>query len=101
MPPRLPPALQTLFDAGRTIAAEAPSSRVTLARLEGLVRPDLLPEVLRADVAGAIDRAVSLTTEPLEGRDVEKLLRSAWDERPSSVLDDIDLDAPAAVRPHT
>src|SRR4051812_6180163 len=101
MPPRLPPALQTLFDAGRTIAAEAPSSRVTLARLEGLVRPELLPEVLRAEVTAAITRAYSLTAHPLDGRDVEKLLRSAWNERPSSVLDEIDLDAPVAVRPHT
>src|SRR4051794_6404351 len=101
MPPRLPPALQTLVDAARTIAAEAPSSRVTLARLDGLVRPGLLPAALRADVGTAIERALASTTQPLSPGDVEKALRSAWDEKPSRVLDEIDLDDPVAVRPHT
>src|SRR3954462_1783121 len=101
MPPRLPPALQTLVDAARTIAAEAPSSRVTLARLDGLVRPGLLPAALRADVSAAIERALASTTQPLSPGDVEKALRSAWDEKPSRLLDRIGLDAPVAVRPHT
>jgi len=100
MPPTLPPALATLIDTGATIAREAPSSRVTLARLEGLVRPGLLPEVLRADVTAALDRAVASSTEPISARDVERALASAWGERPSRVLDDIDLDSPVAVRPH-
>src|SRR5215208_6117013 len=100
MPPRLPPALQTLVDAGRTIAAEAPSSRVTLARLEGLVRPGILPGALRDDVVTAIDRAFDATARPMSAADVEKALRSAWDEKPTRVLDDIDLDDPVAVRPH-
>ena len=100
MPPRLPPALQTLVDAGRAIAAEAPSSRVTLARLEGIVRPAILPGALRDDVVRAIDRAFDATARPMSAGDVEKALRSAWDEKPSRVLDDIDLEDPVAVRPH-
>ena len=98
--PRLPPALATLVDAGRAIGSEAPSSRVTLARLEGLVRPAMLPAALREPVAVALDRAVQATARPMSAGDVEKALRSAWDERPSRVLDEIDLDDPVAVRPH-
>src|SRR5215213_5192854 len=100
MPRSLPPALATLIDTGAAIAREAPSSRVTLARLEGLVRPGLLPSALRDDVMAALDRAFSSTVDPLSARDVERALASAWDEKPSRVLDDIDLDSPVAVRPH-
>jgi predicted unusual protein kinase regulating ubiquinone biosynthesis (AarF/ABC1/UbiB family) len=101
MPPRLPPALATLVDTGGAIAREAPSSRVTLGRLDGLVRPGLLPAVLRAEMTAAIERAFEATTEPMSAREVEKALQSAWDEKPLRVLDDIDLDDPVAVRPHT
>jgi predicted unusual protein kinase regulating ubiquinone biosynthesis (AarF/ABC1/UbiB family) len=98
--PRLPPALATLVDTGRAIAAEAPSSRVTLARLDGLARPELLPDVLREPVASAIERALEATARPLGAGDVERALRSAWGEAPTRVLDDIDLESPVAVRPH-
>jgi hypothetical protein len=100
MPPRLPPALASLLDAGRTVAGEAPSARVSLARLEGLVDPRHLPAELRDDVVAAIDRAFSATATPLPARDVEKALRSAWGQPPGRVLDDIDLESPVAVRPH-
>src|SRR4051794_21943213 len=100
MPLRLPPALASLLDAGRSIAGEAPSAKVTLAGLDGLVRPSLLPEALRDDVSAAIERMMRATARPLGARDVEKALRSAWGESPSSVLDDIDLESPVAVRPH-
>jgi ubiquinone biosynthesis protein len=101
MPPRLPPALATLLDAGRTIAAEAPSARVSLARLEGLVDPRHLPEALRDDVAAAIERAFDATARPLPAGEVEKALRSAWQRPVAKVVDDIDLESPVAVRPHT
>ena len=97
---RLPSALATLLDAGRSVASEAPSARVTMARLDGLVRPELLPAVLRDEVAASIERTLGATARPLGAGDVEKALRSAWGEQPSAVLDDIDLESPVAVRPH-
>jgi len=100
MPPRLPPALASLLDAGRAVAAEAPSARMTMARLEGLVRPELLPPVLRDDVTASIDRTLTATARPIGAGEVEKALRAAWGQKPSDVLDDIDLGAPVAVRPH-
>jgi predicted unusual protein kinase regulating ubiquinone biosynthesis (AarF/ABC1/UbiB family) len=97
---RLPPALASLIESGRRLAAEAPSAKVTLARLDGLVRPELVPEALRSDVGAAIDRVFEATARPLPASDVEKILRSAWGRPPACVLNDIDLDAPVAVRPH-
>ena len=97
---QLPPALAGLVDAARRFAAQAPSARVNLARLEGVVRPGLLPAPLRERTAAAIHAAFEATAEPLRARDVERLLRDAWGDPPARVLDDIDLDEPLAVRPH-
>ena len=102
MPPEvhLPQSLVTLIDAGRSLAAQAPSTRVQLARLDGLVRPGLVAEEVRDDVIAAIERAGDAVLDPVGARDVEKQLKAAWGRPPSKVLDDIDLDAPVAVRPH-
>src|SRR3954470_19334896 len=98
---RLPPALASLLDAGMALARQAPSARVSGGRLHGVVRPGLLPAVMRADVVASIERSLHSPAEPpLAGRDVEKLLRSAWGRPPAKVLDDIDLHHPIASRPH-
>jgi ubiquinone biosynthesis protein len=68
--------------------------------MEGLVRPELVPSVLREEVTASIDRVFGATARPLSAGDVEKALRSAWGRPLGKVLDDIDLDAPVAVRPH-
>jgi predicted unusual protein kinase regulating ubiquinone biosynthesis (AarF/ABC1/UbiB family) len=98
---RIPPALASLLDAAMALAGQAPSAKVSAARLHGVVRPDLLPAVLRADVIASIERALHATAQPLSGKGVEKALKSAWGRPPGKVLDDIDLDEPLAVRPHT
>lgn len=72
-----------------------------VARLDGVVRPATVPEELRGRVGAAIERAlVATTAEPLKPAEVERQLRAAWGEPPARTLDDIDLDAPVAVRPH-
>ena len=71
-----------------------------MARLEGVVRPALVPPAIRDRAVAAIERAYALTAEPIPAGDVERLLRNAWDDPPNRVLDDIDLDEPLAVRPH-
>jgi predicted unusual protein kinase regulating ubiquinone biosynthesis (AarF/ABC1/UbiB family) len=98
---RLPQSVVTLIEAGRTFAAQAPSARVPLARLDGVMRPGVVPEELQPRVMSAIERALESTTgDPLSARDVEKQLRAAWGRPPAEVLDEIDLDDPVAVRPH-
>jgi len=98
--PRIPPALAGLIDAGRAFAEQAPSARVNLARLDGVVRPGIVPAAVRERAVAAVERASTATTTPLSGNEVERLLRNAWDDPVSRVLDDIDLDEPLAVRPH-
>jgi len=98
--PQLTPALAGLIDAGRAFAAQAPSARVNLARLEGVVRPSIVPAGVRDRAMTAVERAFALTAEQIPARDVERLLRNAWDDPVSRVLDDIDLNEPLAVRPH-
>jgi predicted unusual protein kinase regulating ubiquinone biosynthesis (AarF/ABC1/UbiB family) len=72
-----------------------------VARLDGVVRPSIVPAELREQVTATIERALAATTaEPLSAGDVERQLKAAWDEPPARVLDDIDLDSPVAVRPH-
>ena len=98
---RLPQSIVTLIDAGRAFAGQAPSARVPLARLDGVVRPTIVPAELRARVSAAVDRAVAATAaEPLGPDEVERQLKAAWGDPVSRVLDDIDLDTPVAVRPH-
>jgi predicted unusual protein kinase regulating ubiquinone biosynthesis (AarF/ABC1/UbiB family) len=98
--PHVPPALASLADAVRAFAAQAPSARVNVARLEGVVRPGLVPAGLRESVRARLEAAFAASAHPLPGREVERLLRDAWGESPARVLDDLDLDEPLAVRPH-
>ena len=98
---RLPPSLVALIEAGRAFASQAPSARVPVARLDGVVRPAIVPAELRPRVGATIERALAATSaEPLSARDVENQLKAAWGEPPGRMLDDIDLDSPVAVRPH-
>jgi ubiquinone biosynthesis protein len=96
----LPTALVGLIDAARGFAAQAPSARVNLARLGGVVRPSLVPTAVRDRAMVAIERAFEATASPIPAPDVERLLRDAWDDPVARVLDDIDLHEPLAVRPH-
>ena len=98
--PYLPPALASLVDAVRAFARQAPSARVNVARLEGVIRPGIVPPALRDRAMATVERALADTAEAMPGREVERQLIEAWGDPPARVLDDIDLDAPLAVRPH-
>jgi ubiquinone biosynthesis protein len=95
----LPRSLRILLDAAGSVASRSQAAKVAIARLDGVVSPEALPAELRRPVAGAIERALARTAQPLDSKAVEKLLAEAWDERPSAVLDELDPE-PLAVRPH-
>jgi predicted unusual protein kinase regulating ubiquinone biosynthesis (AarF/ABC1/UbiB family) len=99
-PVQLPPALNSLLEATRSLVAQAPSAQVNIGRLEGLIRPALVPEPIRAGNMKAIERMHAATAEPIPAKDVERILKNAWNDSPGTVLDDIDLDDPLATRPH-
>jgi predicted unusual protein kinase regulating ubiquinone biosynthesis (AarF/ABC1/UbiB family) len=82
------------------LVRRAPSAQITIARLDGIVRPDLLPAYGRRAITAEIDGMLAATAEALPGKDVEKLLKGEWGRPPGKVLDELDLDTPLAVRPH-
>lgn len=97
--PELPSSLRVLLEAASSIAGRSQAAKVAIARLDGVVDPDGLPAYMRGYVRRAIERAVAATTDPLPVEDIEKILAAAWDEKPSSVLDELTPE-PLAVLPH-
>src|SRR5215207_6604645 len=82
------------------LVRRAPSAEVSIARLDGVVRADALPRTLRRGITREIEGMLKRSAEQLSASDVEKVLRDAWGRPPEKVLDELDLDAPLAVRPH-
>ena len=93
----LPPALRALAEAGWALARKAPSARVGLARLAGIVDPEGLPRAIREPVMRELDEARESACEPLDARTVEQLLKDAWGKAPGKLLDELDPE-PLAVR---
>src|SRR4051812_26349112 len=95
--PELPGALQTLAETGWSLGRKAPSARVALARMAGLVDPEALPDELRVGVMRELERAHAASCEPLDARTVERALKDAWGRGVAKALDDFDPE-PLAVR---
>jgi hypothetical protein len=93
----LPPALRALAEAGWALARKAPSARVGLARIAGIVDSEGLPHAIREPVMRELEAAREAACEPLDARTVEGVLTDAWGRAPGKVLDDLDPE-PLAVR---
>src|SRR4051794_6956758 len=93
----LPPALRALAEAGWALARKAPSARVGMARLAGIVDPEGLPPAIREPVMRELDAARESACEPLDARTIEAALKDAWGKAPGKVLDELDPE-PLAVR---
>jgi hypothetical protein len=94
-----PPALrrvEALIDAGLSLARKAPTGRLAFAQLARVIEPEWIPGCLQAQLAPELARAAAAAAEPLSGKAVEKLLRNAWDGKPTDELDDLDLVSPVA-----
>ena len=95
----LPPAVAALAETGLALLRRAPSARVAIARLGGVVDPASLSPQGRAVLEEEIAAAREATTTPIAGKEIERTLREAWDRPPKKVLDELDLDEPLAVTP--
>lgn len=95
----LPGALGLLLEAARALAARSTSARIAVARLDGIVSPEMLPALVREEIAGAVGRALASTARPLEIAEVERALARAWATSPGRVLDALDPE-PLSVGPH-
>jgi hypothetical protein len=93
----VPPALRALAETGWSLARKAPSARVGLARVAGIVDPEGLPGAIREPIMRELDAAREAACEPLDAQTVERVLKHAWGRAPGKVLDDFDPE-PFAVR---
>ena len=98
MPSDLPPALRALLDVGGTLLERSSNGRVALGRAAGIVAPGRLPPPLRR-LEARLARAREEASVPLPPKRVERTLRDAWGRAPARVLDELDLESPAAVTP--
>lgn len=88
----------TLLAVGLKLAHSARSGRVALARLEEAIELNWIPRPWGDQLAAELERAAAATREPLELRQVERVLREAWGAKSSDLLDELDPD-PYAVTP--
>jgi hypothetical protein len=93
----IPPAVRALAEAGWSLARQAPSARVGLARAADLADPDALPGAIREPVMRELAAARAAACEPLDTRTVERELKNAWGRPPGKALDDFDPE-PLAIR---
>ena len=95
--PALPPALRSLLEAGGALVRRSSSGRVALGRAAALVAEDAVPAAL-AKLPAELEAARATAATPVAFKDVEKILKNAWDRAPGKVLDDLDRE-PVAVTP--
>lgn len=82
-------ALRTLREAALGLAKKTTSGRLALAQVATLADPRLFPAAWRADAEREL-ASFRVEPDPLNPKDLEKLLKQAWDEAPKKVLDDLD-----------
>ena len=80
------------------ILRRSSSGRVALAAFRDVLPPDALPAAIRADVAATLADAYDQSATPLDFKQVERVLKSAWGQTPGKRLDDLERE-PVAVTP--
>ncbi len=90
--------IDALLQIGLRLAHSARSGRVALARIEEGLELEWIPRPWGDQIAVDLERAAATTREPLTLRQVERVLREAWREKPRQVLDELDAQ-PHAVTP--
>jgi predicted unusual protein kinase regulating ubiquinone biosynthesis (AarF/ABC1/UbiB family) len=101
---RVPPAddalrrIDTLIQVAMRIATSAPSGRVALAKLASALEPEWVPRPWGDGIWDQLQAAREAALEPVPAREIERILRDAWDARPTDELDELDTE-PAATTP--
>jgi ubiquinone biosynthesis protein len=94
---QLPRALVALGEVAGQLVRRSSSGKVALARLADVLPPGAIPDAIRGEVVSRLASAREEVLVPLAFKQVEKTLKSAWDQAPAKVLDEIDPE-PLAVR---
>jgi predicted unusual protein kinase regulating ubiquinone biosynthesis (AarF/ABC1/UbiB family) len=90
--------LDTLLQVGLRIARAAPTGRIALASAYAAIECDWIPRPWGDSLVAELEAAAAAAAEPIATKDVEKILRGAWDARPTDVLDELEAD-PVATSP--
>src|SRR5690348_2386049 len=98
MPPEEFGRLDALLNVGLGLARRARSGRLLLARIADSIDLSWIPTPWGAEIAAELEAAEAAASEPLSDREVQRVLRDAWETRPEDELDDLDAD-PVAVTP--
>ncbi|HWT94903.1 MAG TPA: AarF/UbiB family protein, partial [Solirubrobacteraceae bacterium] len=94
----LPPAVAALVQTGAELLRRAPSARLAIARLDGLIDLSALPPELAAAAQDEVRAARESVCVELDRKTVEQILKSAWGRPVGKVLDSFDA-TPLAVTP--
>lgn len=82
----VPAVVRAAYDATASVLRNSVSGRVTIARLGGVLDPDLLEPGARR----RLEETIARTCQPIGIRDVERELREAWNQKPGEILDELD-----------
>lgn len=94
----LPPAVAALVQTGAELLRRAPSARLAIARLDGLIDLDALPPELADAARDEVRAARESVAVELDRKTVEQILKSAWGRPVGKVLEEFDA-SPLAVTP--
>jgi hypothetical protein len=90
--------VDALLGVGLRLARTAPSGRIVLARMAGMIEPEWILRPWGNDLAAALETAAAHAPEPIPARAVERALRDAWGVKPTEELDELEVE-PVAVTP--
>jgi predicted unusual protein kinase regulating ubiquinone biosynthesis (AarF/ABC1/UbiB family) len=89
--------IDALVGMAMRIATSAPSGRIALAKLAASLEPEWVPRKWADEIWPQLEAAREAACEPVAAREVERILRDAWEAEPTDELDELDLVTPAAV----
>jgi predicted unusual protein kinase regulating ubiquinone biosynthesis (AarF/ABC1/UbiB family) len=90
--------LDALISVGLRLARSAPSGRVALAQVERAIELEWVPLPWGETVVAELHAAAEASREPIPFRQVERVLRDAWDAKATDELDSLEPE-PVAVTP--
>lgn len=93
-----PRRLEALAQAGLKLMRTAPSGRIVLARVAGLIDPDWIPPSERARIWPHLEAARAQAEKPIPLATVAQILRDSWDDAPEDELSSFERE-PVAVTP--
>lgn len=90
--------IDALIGVAMRLAASAPSGRIALAKAAAALEPEWLPHPWGDPIWRELEAARAASAEPIAFKEVERVLRDAWDAEPTEELDELEPD-PIAVTP--